>query len=145
MGCLHSLEIGAFKILIVVNRATPEYESGSTVAGSKCLVGVIGRGPNVKPTGETAVPERKHPVIQGVKPVTPEVELQYIPRSFSVEPRVRVTVFRDTGSAILEIQNSVIAEFCDPKSDGGEDTLAAFRESIPTLQLEIWPAGRPVL
>lgn len=65
--------------------------------------------------------------------MAPEVELQYIPRSFSVEPRVRVTVFRDKGSAILDIQNSVIAEFCDPKSDGREDTLAAFRESIPRL------------
>jgi hypothetical protein len=65
--------------------------------------------------------------------MTPEVDLQYIPRSFSVEPRVRVTVFRDQGSAILDIQNSVIAEFCKPESDGREDTLRAFRESVPFL------------
>ncbi len=65
--------------------------------------------------------------------MTPEVELHYIPRSYTIEPRVRVIVFRDQGSAILDIQNSVIAEFCDPLSDGREDTLAAFRESVPTL------------
>jgi hypothetical protein len=63
----------------------------------------------------------------------PEVELQYIPRSFSIEPRIRVTIFRDQGSAILDIQNSVIAEFCRPENDGREDSLRAFRESVPFL------------
>jgi hypothetical protein len=35
--------------------------------------------------------------------MVPEVELRYIPRSFAVEPRIRVTVFRDEGSAILDV------------------------------------------
>ncbi len=65
--------------------------------------------------------------------MVPEVELRYIPRSFAVEPRIRVTVFREGGSAILDIQNSVITEFCQPDSEGREDTLRAFRESIPFL------------
>ena len=65
--------------------------------------------------------------------MTPEVELHYIPRSFSVEPRVRLTVFRDCGSAILDINCSAIAEICKPESDGREDLLRAFRESVPVL------------
>ncbi|HEY2889355.1 MAG TPA: hypothetical protein VGJ31_01950 [Dongiaceae bacterium] len=68
-----------------------------------------------------------------VPKMVPEVELRYIPRSFAVEPRIRVTVFRSEGSAILDVQNSVITEFCKPDSESREDTLRAFRESIPFL------------
>lgn len=65
--------------------------------------------------------------------MVPEVELRYIPPSFAIERRIRVTAFRDEGSAILDIQNSVITEFCKPDSESREDTLRAFRESIPFL------------
>ena len=63
----------------------------------------------------------------------PEVTLHYVPRSFSVDPHIRVTVFRESGSAILEIGYAAIEEICEPKSDGREDLLQAFRESVPVL------------
>jgi len=63
----------------------------------------------------------------------PEVELRYIPRSNAVEPRVRLIVFRNQGSAILDIRFSVISEFCQPASEGREDMLSAFRQSVPAL------------
>jgi hypothetical protein len=72
-------------------------------------------------------------VIPGVHIIPPKVTLQYIPRSFLIQPRVRVTIFRDCGSAVLDIGCAAIAEICEPKSDGPEDLLQAFRESIPTL------------
>jgi len=71
-----------------------------------------------------------------VQQMIQEVELRYIPRSFALESRIRVTVFREGGSAILDVQNSVITEFCRPDSEGREDTLRAFRESIPAAHLE---------
>jgi len=79
---------------------------------------------------ETAAPGL---VIWGGDGMQPEVILQYIPRSFLVEPGVLVTVFRDSVSAILDIGYAAIAEICEPKSDGPQDLLQAFRQSIPTL------------
>jgi len=63
----------------------------------------------------------------------PEVDLRYIPRSGTVGPRVRLTVFRDTGSAILDLSHAVIEEFCHPASESQVDTVQAFRESVPDL------------
>ncbi len=63
----------------------------------------------------------------------PEVEPSYIPRSFSVEPRIRLIVFRDCGSAILGIRKSAIEEVAAPESDARDDMLRAFRESVPVF------------
>jgi hypothetical protein len=65
--------------------------------------------------------------------MVPEVELEFLPRAYSLEPRVRVTVFRDSGPAILDIRLSAIAEICKPDSESREDVMRAFRESLPTL------------
>jgi hypothetical protein len=63
----------------------------------------------------------------------PEVELRYVPRSNGLEPRVRLIVFRNQGSAILDIRYSVISEFCQPASEGHDDMLSAFRQCVPAL------------
>ena len=79
-----------------------------------------------------------------------DVELRYIARSFVVEPRLRVTIFRDEATAILDIQHSIITEFCKPDSESREDTLRAFHESIPFLLrtlngvIAATPSGRVV-
>ena len=62
-----------------------------------------------------------------------KVELEYIPRSFHGEPKVRLIIFRERGSAILDISHSAIAEVCQPASEGRADMLSAFRESVPLL------------
>jgi hypothetical protein len=62
-----------------------------------------------------------------------KVELEYIPRSFYEEPKVRLMIFRERGSAILEITHSAIAEVCQPASEGRADMLSAFRDSVPLL------------
>jgi hypothetical protein len=59
-----------------------------------------------------------------------EVELEYIPRSFSDEPRVRLMIFREGGNAILDFGHAAIAEVRKPDSEGGADMLLAFRESV---------------
>jgi hypothetical protein len=65
--------------------------------------------------------------------MVPDVELRYIARNFAVEPRLRVMIFRDEAAAILDIQHSIITEFCKPDGESREDTLRAFRESFPFL------------
>src|SRR6266481_8789407 len=62
-----------------------------------------------------------------------KAELEYIPRSFSEEPKVRLMIARECGSAILEIAHSAMAEVCQPASEGKTDMLSAFRESVPLL------------
>jgi hypothetical protein len=62
-----------------------------------------------------------------------KVELEYIPRSFYEEPKVRLMIFRERGGAILDITHSAIAEVCQPASEGRADMLSAFRESVPLL------------
>ena len=62
-----------------------------------------------------------------------KVELEYIPRSFHGEPIVRLIIFRERGSAILDITHSAIAEVCPPASEDRADMLSAFRESVPSL------------
>ena|SRR6266576_3637105 len=62
-----------------------------------------------------------------------KVELEYIPRSFYEEPKVRLMVFREHGSAILDIAHSAITEICQPASEGRADMLSAFRESVPLV------------
>jgi len=62
-----------------------------------------------------------------------EVDLRFIPRSFSTEPRVRVTVFRDCGIAILDVGLSAISEISQPDNESREGIIRAFRESLPTL------------
>jgi hypothetical protein len=62
-----------------------------------------------------------------------KVELEYIPRSFQGEPKVRLMIFRERGSAILVITHSALAEVCQPASEGRADMLSAFRESVPLL------------
>ncbi len=59
-----------------------------------------------------------------------KVELEYVPRSFYEEPKVRLMIFRERGSAILEITHSAV---CGPASEGRADMLSAFRESVPLL------------
>jgi hypothetical protein len=65
--------------------------------------------------------------------MTPEVTFRYIPRSLIGDPHIRVTIFREYGSAILEIDYAAIAEICEPKSDGRDDLVRAFRQSLPEL------------
>jgi hypothetical protein len=62
-----------------------------------------------------------------------KVELEYIPRSFRGEPKVRLMIFRERGSAILDITHSALAEVCQPASEGRADMLSAFRETVPLL------------
>jgi hypothetical protein len=76
---------------------------------------------------------RKHSVLQGMGTMQTEVELEYIPRSLSGEPRVRLMIFREDGNAILDFGHSAIAEVRRPDSEGGADMLLAFRESVPFL------------
>ena len=62
-----------------------------------------------------------------------EVQLRYIPRSSDTEPRVRLTVFREKGSAILDIPFSAISKLRRPTSESQADLLQAFRECVPSL------------
>jgi hypothetical protein len=62
-----------------------------------------------------------------------KAELEYIPRSFYEEPKVRLMIARECGSAILEITHSAMAEVCRPASESKADMLFAFRESVPSL------------
>jgi hypothetical protein len=75
----------------------------------------------------------RHLVSQEASTMQTGVQLRYIPRSFNVQPRVRVVVFRDRGSAILDIGYTAITEICKPESEGRENMLAAFRESVPKI------------
>ena len=63
----------------------------------------------------------------------PEVELRYIPRSGSLEPRIRLTIFRTGGCVSLDVRMSAVAKVCDVKSEAQADVLQAFRTSIPSL------------
>ena len=63
----------------------------------------------------------------------PKVEIEYIPRSFYEEPKVRLIIFREGGSAILDFTCSAISEVCQPASERKADMLPAFRESIPLV------------
>jgi hypothetical protein len=65
--------------------------------------------------------------------MTPVVTLSYIPRSFTGDPHIRVTIFRECGSAILEIGYAAIVEICEPKSDRRKDLLEAFHKNLPAL------------
>ena len=69
----------------------------------------------------------------GVQLMTPEVTFRYIAQFPGVHAHVRVTIFREHGSAILEIDYAAIAEICEPNSDGPEDLVQAFRQSLPEL------------
>jgi hypothetical protein len=65
--------------------------------------------------------------------MTPAVELRYIPRRHHLEPRIRLTIFRSAGVAILDIGASAIAVIRRPRSEGERDLLDAFRASVPTM------------
>ena len=67
----------------------------------------------------------------------PQVDLRYIARSANLEPRIRLTIFRDTGCALLDIRLSAIAKICPPASENREDVLRAFRASVPALVQEL--------
>jgi hypothetical protein len=67
----------------------------------------------------------------------PDVELRYIPRSGSLEPRIRLTIFRSGGCAFLDIRTSAIAAICDVRSEAKADVLHAFRASVPSLCAEL--------
>ena len=73
--------------------------------------------------------------MQGNEPLAlpPQVELRYIPRSGNLEPRIRLTVFREGGCVLLDIRLSAIAKICRPASEGRMDALSAFRASVPAL------------
>ena len=63
----------------------------------------------------------------------PQVELRYIPRSARLEPRIRLTIFREGGCVMLDIRLSAIAKICQPASEDRADALSAFRASVPAL------------
>ena len=67
----------------------------------------------------------------------PQVDLRYIARSAHLEPRIRLTIFRDTGCVLLDIRLSAIAKICPPASENREDVLRAFRASVPALLQEL--------
>ena len=67
----------------------------------------------------------------------PQVDLRYIARSANLEPRIRLTIFRDTGCVLLDIRLSAIAKICPPASKNREDVLRAFRASVPALVQEL--------
>ena len=59
------------------------------------------------------------------------VQLGYIPRSGDSEPKVRLTIFREIGSALLDIPYSAISKLRQPASESRDDVLQAFRECVP--------------
>ena len=63
----------------------------------------------------------------------PQVELRFIPRSARLEPRVRLTVFRNSGCVLLDIRLSAIAKICPPASESQSDVFRAFRTSVPAM------------
>jgi DNA-binding CsgD family transcriptional regulator len=63
----------------------------------------------------------------------PTVTLQFVPAPNPIDASIRVIVFRESGSAILDIRRSAFAEFCEPASDAPHDVIGAFRESLPAL------------
>jgi hypothetical protein len=63
----------------------------------------------------------------------PQVELRYIARTANLEPRIRLTVFRDSGSVLLDIRLSAIAKICRPAGENKAALLRAFRVAVPTL------------
>ena len=63
----------------------------------------------------------------------PQVELRYIPRSASLEPRIRLMIFRESGCVMLDIRLSAIAKICRPSSESEADAFSAFRASVPVL------------
>jgi hypothetical protein len=65
--------------------------------------------------------------------MNPQVELRYIPRRFHLEPRIRLTIFRSGGVAILDIGASAISVIRRPRSESERDLLEAFRASVPTI------------
>jgi len=65
--------------------------------------------------------------------ITPTVTLSYIARSHDRDPCVRISIFREHGSVILDISHSTIAEICEPNGDGPENLVQAFRQSLPEL------------
>jgi len=73
----------------------------------------------------------------GTLRLPPQVDLRYIARSASLEPRIRLTIFRETGCVMLDIRLSAIAKICEPVSETREDVLRAFRVSVPALLQEL--------
>ncbi len=73
--------------------------------------------------------------MQDIHPLAlpPLVELRYIPRTANLEPRIRLTIFRESGCVLLDIRLSAIAKICRPASEGRADALTAFRASVPAL------------
>jgi hypothetical protein len=67
------------------------------------------------------------------KAIYPVLTLQFIARSNGIEPRIRLSIFREGGSAILGIRRSAFAEICQPASDAPHDVVRAFRDSFPAL------------
>src|SRR5579862_7457860 len=65
--------------------------------------------------------------------VTPNVTLGYVARSHHREPHIRVMIFRERGSVVLEISCATIAEICEPNGDRPENLVQAFRQSLPEL------------
>lgn len=63
----------------------------------------------------------------------PRVDLRYIPRSASLEPRIRLSIFRAGGCVMLDIRLSAIAKICRPSSESQVDAFIAFRASVPVL------------
>lgn len=63
----------------------------------------------------------------------PQVELRYIPRTGNLEPRIRLTIFRESGCVLLDIRLSAVAKIFRPASEGRADALSAFRASVPAL------------
>ena len=63
----------------------------------------------------------------------PQVDQRYIPRSANLEPRIRLTIFRESGCVMLDIRLSAIAKICRPASEDRADALGAFRASVPAL------------
>jgi hypothetical protein len=62
-----------------------------------------------------------------------KVQVGYIPRVGGLEPRIRLTIHRKTGSGIVEIRSSAIEDICRPQSESSPDVLAAFRASVPAI------------
>ena len=69
----------------------------------------------------------------GTLALPPQVELRFIPRSARLEPRVRLTVFRNSGCVLLDIRLSAIAKICPPASESQSDVFRAFRASVPAM------------
>ena len=67
----------------------------------------------------------------------PQVDLRYIARSGNLEPRIRLSIFRETGCVMVDIRLSAIAKICKPAGENREDVLRAFRASVPSLLQEL--------